>query len=119
LRERLAEYAAENGRQDISFSKVFDVLSNRPIRVSRNNMIAKVSAENAIKKAKEKAKKDAIKAAAEKYGSNQEWSYYREWYRGPSSPAHDDDYEGSGKLDFADVALSLCTTEEQVKKLAS
>ena len=82
-------------------------------------MIAKNTAADALKKAQSDASKAILKSAANKYGHNQEWSYYKEYYRGPSSPAHDDDYEGSGKCKFEDVALDLCKSEDDVKKLAS
>ena len=65
-----------------------------------------------------KAAREQIKAAAQKFGGNQEWGYYREYYRGENTPAHDDDYEGSGTLTFAEVADSLCKTVEQVEKLS-
>ena len=119
LLARLTDFAKESGKSNASFGKVFEVLEQKGVSVQRNNSIAKISAENALRKAKEEENKNALKAAAKKYGSNQEWSYYKEYYRGPNSPAHDDDYEGSGDLSFEEVVLSLCRSEEQVKKLAS
>lgn len=85
----------------------------------------------AIKKA-EQDKKEAIKNAqyntfielANKYGKGQKWDWYSEYYR-TFGPSHEDDYNGSGTLDFATVAWKLCKTEDtkqteiNIKKLAS
>ena len=119
LEVRLNEYAKTRGKDGASFTKVFDSLGMRGVSVQRNNSIAKASAHNNKIRAAAKAALDEIKAAAKSAGGNQEWGYYREYYRGPNSPAHDDDYEGSGTLSFEDVAVTLCKTVEDVKKLAN
>lgn len=116
---RLNEYAKTRGKEGASFDKVFDVLKTKQISVQRNNSIAKAMEHNKKLDMAHKAHRDEIKAAAKSAGGNQEWGYYREYYRGPNSPAHDDDYEGSGTLSFEDVAVTLCKTVEDVKKLAN
>lgn len=116
---RLAEYAEKRGKEGASFDEVFDVLKSDGVSVDRNNMIAKTTARNAEQIVKAKATKDELIAFAKKYGHGQKWDWYTEYYRGPSAPAHDDDYEGSGELGFEDVVLALCKNEEEVKKLAA
>lgn len=118
LKVRLAEYAEKRGKAGASFDKVFQMLDQRGVSVQRNNMIAKTTAENAKRKAKQDADREALKKMAKTYGAGQKWSYYKEYYRGPSAPAHDDDYEGSGDCTFEDVVLALCHCEADVIKLA-
>lgn len=119
LQMRLAEYAKKHEKEGASFDEVFDILKSKGVSVDRNNTIAKTTAHNAEQVVKAKATKDELTAFAKKYGHGQKWDWYKEYYRGPSAPAHDDDYEGSGELSFEDVVLALCKNEKEVKKLAA
>lgn len=46
------------------------------------------------------------------------YSYYKEYYRGEHSIAHDDDYEGSGETSLGSIAVDFgCKTKEDVDDL--
>jgi len=69
LKVRLAEYAEKRGKAGASFDKVFQMLDQRGVSVQRNNMIAKTTAENAKRKAKQDADREALKKMAKTYGA--------------------------------------------------
>lgn len=123
LKSRLTSYAEKNGNTleatERLVERVINVLTTRKIDISRNNSVAKVRAQNRQQKAIDDERKAVLIAAAKKYGNGQKWSYYREYYRGPNTPAHSDDYEGSGEISFEDLVLTLCKSEDDVKKLAN
>ena len=49
---------------------------------------------------------------------NRKYHYYKEYYRGSGSIAHDDDYAGSGEISLGEIAVNThCKTEEDIEKL--
>ena len=119
LKVRLQDFAIKHNISSTTLNNAIDtilpILTTRGVDVKRNN---KIVASLHTKEQKD-ANKNMIRAAARKYGTGQKWYFDTEYYRGPNAPAHDDDYEGSGEISFEAVASILCSTEEQVKKLAS
>lgn len=69
------------------------------------------------------ARQDAERQIREYANAQQEklgrkYRYYKEYYRGEGSIAHDDDYEGSGETSLGGIAVDLgCKTKEDVDKL--
>lgn len=117
VNKRLMGIGGDRRENEGLVTKPVNVLEQKGVSAAENNRSSKIKAEEFIKKQQHDQQIKELRDYATTIGSSQKWGYYREYYRGPTAIAHDDDYEGSGDISFADVALTLCKNKEEIDKL--